>query len=114
MEINEGKARDINEPGISKQEISKIKELSGLLKNEAGENRRMSLGEARETVSGRLEGRKPFLPDETGLGGQIWKHTEGMKVEDKLNKKQDISFGATGCEGFCQKVHDGTRVHGTY
>lgn len=40
--------------------------------------------------------------------------SNGGTVEPNLNKNKEVSFGASGCAGFCQKVHDGTRVHGTY
>lgn len=74
----------------------KIRDLKDSLenKNENG-NERLSVQEADARVEARLSG--------TGI------------VEDKLNKRQDISFGRTsGCAKFCAKVHDGTSVHGTY
>lgn len=36
------------------------------------------------------------------------------KESDKLNNPGNISFGASGCAGYCKKVRDGTSVHGTY
>lgn len=35
-------------------------------------------------------------------------------LDSRLNPKGDVAFYASGCEGFCQKVRDGTSVHGTY
>ena len=35
-------------------------------------------------------------------------------IESRLNPKGDVAFYASGCEGFCKKVKDGTSVHGTY
>lgn len=70
----------------------KIRDLKDSLENK---NERLSVQEADARVETRLSG--------VGI------------VEDKLNKRQDISFGRTsGCAKFCAKVHDGTSVHGTY
>lgn len=114
MKINDVKKHDVNESEISKQETSKIKELSDMLKSETGDSKSMTCSEARRAASERLESRKTFSQNEAERNSQQKRPAETIKVEDKLNKKQDISFGASGCEAFCKKVHDGTRVHGTY
>lgn len=114
MRISDLKKRDVNESEISKQETSKIKELADSMKSEIEENKNMTSSEARKAASERLEKRKPFSQNEAERNSQLKRPTENIKVEDKLNKKQDISFGTSGCEAFCKKVHDGTRVHGTY
>lgn len=114
MKISDMKNHDVSESEISRKETSKIKELAGLLKNETGENRNMTSGEARKATSERIENRKLFSQNEMEQNPQLKETVETIRVEDKLNKKQDISFGTSGCEGFCKKVHDGTKVHGTY
>ena len=48
--------------------------------------------------------------EKTDNGKQDFKH----KLDPKLNKGSDISFGASGCLGYCGKMHDPSKVHGTY
>lgn len=76
-------------------EVRKIRELKGKLetKEDAG-NEKLTAQEADNRLEQRL--------------------SNGGMVEPKLNKNSEVSFGASGCAGFCQKVHDGTKVHGTY
>ena len=93
MNMRETNAQDYD--GFKNSESAKIYELkSKLEKGDALSKESMTVQEADAMIEKRLSG--------------------SGTVESSLNKRQEVSFGASGCAGFCQKVHDGTRVHGTY
>lgn len=89
--------KEISEQKNESQELGKIKELSKKIEqDDSVKTPKLTREEGDDLLEKRLE--------------------DGNEKTDadKLNKKGEVSFGTAGCEGFCQKVHDGTKVHGTY
>lgn len=106
MDINKRDREIMAKEGVA-VELGKIKELSkNLSKDIASKKHEITREEGDDIVEKRLEDLKTNKKSEIA---------DGNKADnDKFNKKGEVSFGTSGCEGYCKKVHDGTSVHGTY
>lgn len=99
MDLKETRRDEVQNPEKGEGLLEKAKGLLEGLKKDP-DKKAMSIEECDEALSGRLDDGKAETE-------------KGVQAEDALNK-QGVDFGLAGCEGFCRKVHDGTRVHGTY
>lgn len=108
-------------PSVSEQIEVKLKELNKAPKDTASKitaERVAKKKEADEIAIQQLAKQKDAPvsalrsseTERSNTSNRDFKH----KLDPKLNKGSDISFGASGCEGFCKKKRDSTSVHGTY
>ena len=101
MDFKESKENEVKKPEGRETVLDKIRDLAEDLKEKVtGEKKPMSLEECGDALSKRLEGKEA-------------EQEQGMHADEALNK-QAPDIGLSGCEGYCRKVRDGTRVHGTY
>lgn len=101
MSIKETQKKETRIPEDRETMLDKVKEIADKAKQERLDSKKaMSLEEYADALSQRLEQRKT-------------KEETGTRTEGELNQAP-VEIGIAGCEAFCRKVHDGTKVHGTY
>ena len=85
--------------------------MSELQKNETGNREIAKVKELASEVKGAKD--KPSVAEADSRTEK--RFSVSRNFDERLNRHKDVSFGVVaGCEAYCRKVRDGTRVHGTY
>ncbi len=108
MDISENK-KELTLNENSNRELGKIKELSKNIEKDTPVNKTEV---SRESADNILEQRIKESKSNEGISDV--NEQENQQDSERFNKKGEVSYGISGCEAFCQKTHDSTKIHGTY